>query len=65
MLTKHELKHNNKIVIIIMKIIIIIIIIIIIMIIIIIITTFIMDGLIDYKPSSHSTIHPSIHHLTY
>ena len=63
MLTKHELKHNNKIVIIIMKIIIIIIIII--MIIIIIITTFIMDGLIDYKPSSHSTIHPSIHHLTY
>ena len=60
MLTKHELKHNNKIVIIIMKIIIIII-----MIIIIIITTFIMDGLIDYKPSSQSTIHPSIHHLTY
>ena len=62
MSTKHELKHNNKIVIIIIKIIIIMIIIIII---IIIITTFIMDGLIDYKTSSHSTIHPSIHHLTY
>ena len=59
MLTKHELKHNNNIVIIIIKIIIIMIIII------IIITTFIMDGLIDYKPSSHSTIHSSIHHLTY
>ena len=59
MSTKHELKHNNKIVIIIIKIIIMM------MIIIIIIKTFIMDGLIDYKTSSHSTIHPSIHHLTY